>query len=587
MTSRAGTSLVFLALCMLLCAPSARAFDYFEHRAIGNAALAEAMRRTTPEVRALVQGAMRVVGLEGHVEDPTSPLHLVPMRFGDLAALAGDFAGDVEELERVLIDIQADTARGRQRSGRHALLTTRASALVAATREEWLAACRWLFRARALSSASHQECFDSLLTLDPPPSTQPKRLQATAGMRASRAQRAGYEQTDNYVRLAARNFTHFPQFSWMVYRNHHAQALRWARCFADEQTCDGFAGRRLVELAILHEGVAQHFLQDSFASGHIGTHVAAKGDCIAWLLGCTPTVARSQQTHDVLNEVGLEVRIDQPLPHVRPSDTARSGWTAFGDGHLFIPEADLHRAFLLQTAAESVEEVLGHFAGGKRCVMCTRNIFPVPVQSFGNTRPAQALELHDQGFAPGPLIRSEPRSAGLTSRSPDPRVPALFQEGWKLSLGYGRETLRPPDSATSEFAKALMLRLDYVHPTAPRWPSVYGFEAWSVPRRGVTYQGSLGWTWPRELSNTSLTMRLKLGWRLDDNLTWLNPSNDRRKSVELAVPFEYTYEVYPPLALFFHVNLLTYSLQDGKVSSPRTRGQAIMLGLRFDLAGIY
>jgi len=61
--------------------------------------------------------------------------------------------------------------------------------------------------------------------------------------------------------------------------------------------------------------------------------------------------------------------------------TLISGWTAFGDNHLFITEADFHRAVVTQIAIQSMRAVFDEArkpaddSSQLLCEMCTTRIF--------------------------------------------------------------------------------------------------------------------------------------------------------------------------------------------------------------------
>src|SRR5262249_39655126 len=96
---------------------------------------------------------------------------------------------------------------------------------------------------------------------------QPGQVYGSAPYRPSREELAEYETLPGYVRLAAKNRSHFPTHSWSAYSEFHGKALRAADAFRLSGARDQ---AQLID-ALLNEAFAQHFLHDSFASGHIGT----------------------------------------------------------------------------------------------------------------------------------------------------------------------------------------------------------------------------------------------------------------------------------------------------------------------------
>ena len=71
---------------------------------------------------------------------------------------------------------------------------------------------------------------------------------------------------DHYTGLLARNACHFAPHSWYRWEQFYLQA----RAFAEEAYhAKGDRRARLTNLAWIHHGYADHFLQDSFAAGHL------------------------------------------------------------------------------------------------------------------------------------------------------------------------------------------------------------------------------------------------------------------------------------------------------------------------------
>jgi len=598
---------------LVLCAAggSARGFEYFEHRAVGNAALVAAYAEVRDHrLRSALDLTMGQMGLQpvepgAPIDRPsaTSPMSIAPLGFGDLAALAGDFEETPDELA-VAVTRFAEFAHQNGHAIRDALDETWGTryAVLRASRLEWLSACRWHRRVtdRVASSGTEppvDRCFDD--TVRGERNAVPDRTFSTLGYRPSRWEQSAYEQVANYASLASRNSTHFPQKSWVMYASHHRLALRWAeeyrrqrRSVPDDASDDAVAP--LLRSMLIEEGFAQHFLHDSFASGHIGTNPS---ECPLRLFGklpilCEPTLGRMQQTHDVLNEIGLRVRMPSPVSGM-PMDAPalRSGWMASGDGHLFLPEAAFHRWALHQAATLSLRELLQRAAGevptGAPCITCSSNAFPVPVETYGTAHRIAVDDVDTAGFVPQPLIRFSEAPYALTSRTPDPRVPGLPQEGWKVGLGYGDETDRRTDSTGIHAYGALVFRIDYARPTEAAWPGAYGFEGWNTPKRGWSYLGNVGWSFPREVASMGVTVKLKAGLRMDENFTESNPTPVRSRSFNLVFPsVEYHLELYRPLSLYLQANLASYSSQDKRWKLYRTQGQRFGFGVRFDLTGV-
>ena len=586
------------AFCVLLIAVSAAApawgFDYFEHRYLGNTAYRNALGelRDPGLSEALARAAGESLGFGRKPAGPSDLadrlLERLQLQFGDLSALAGDFTEDERDLKKLIGEML------KREKG------SRARALIVDTRRQWFSACKWLYRSRGESrdpGPAWEDCFRSIAG-DGDLGRPPKREFGSSGYQASREELAEHEMVPRYISLASQNKAHFPRHSWKSYSDHHSEALRFASCYARKVPCAGapLSGEALLVEAILNEAFAQHYLHDSFAAGHIGT---GYGECRLGFF-CTPTKRRLKQTHDFLNELGLEVRISpSPSDPRRLGEDAaaklRTGWTAFGDDHLFIREADFHRAVVVLTATESIKEVFEHAREGQApapCRMCTSTVFPIPGNlSTESLAALSATDLSAATYPAGDLVRfdnSVNQAFLAEKRSLDPRIPGIPVEGWKLGLGSSRQSLGG-NLRTGPLETGGLLRLDYLRSGDPNWPNSYGFEYWGLPNFRSSYLFTVGYSWPRDLSPFSLAIRGKIGWRVEDTFTRNNPTDQRIGGLEIVFPaFELTYEVYPPVALFAQVNAAALFLRHGtrvtELINHKEFSSAI--GLRFDLSGI-
>jgi len=77
----------------------------------------------------------------------------------------------------------------------------------------------------------------------------------------------GVEGTDHYSALLARNACHFAPFSWYRWEASHTIARSLAQ--QAHETSDSARRAELTHEAWVHHGYADHFLQDSFAAGHL------------------------------------------------------------------------------------------------------------------------------------------------------------------------------------------------------------------------------------------------------------------------------------------------------------------------------
>ena len=100
---------------------------------------------------------------------------------------------------------------------------------------------------------------------------------------------------------------------------------------------------RRFQLALQESAFANHFLQDSFAAGHMGFNRTAS------------SAAASKSFHDAWNDRGRIV-----------SDRNGDRWVTFGDGWLNRPENEGGRRHVQAAATMSVRNVLRAFVLGER-----------------------------------------------------------------------------------------------------------------------------------------------------------------------------------------------------------------------------
>ena len=98
-----------------------------------------------------------------------------------------------------------------------------------------------------------------------------------------------------------------------------------------------------MQLAIFESAFADHYLQDSFAAGHMGFNRAAS------------SAAAAKSFHDAWNARGRVA-----------TDRAGHRWVTFGDGRLDDPANEEGRRHLIEAATLSVRGVLTAFVLGAR-----------------------------------------------------------------------------------------------------------------------------------------------------------------------------------------------------------------------------
>jgi hypothetical protein len=141
-----------------------------------------------------------------------------------------------------------------------------------------------------------------------------------------------------YLRLALVNSTHYHPLAPRAWREHHQQAIDYATKGAAES---GLGAIEAFELAFYFSAFADHFLHDSFVSGHMGFNRSAS------------SVAASLAFHDEWNRRGRMVR-----------NRAGDSWKAYGDGRLNSKQHVDGRKHTLFAAKMSIYSVLVAFVEG-------------------------------------------------------------------------------------------------------------------------------------------------------------------------------------------------------------------------------
>jgi hypothetical protein len=672
---------------VILMASLSHAFETFEHRYIGEAAYQEALQQIkSQELADHLQAAFltgenqkRRLGCNSINSKPAlqdwmvmQALCDVPFGYGDIPALAGDYAGDVNDLQVKVEAFQTPfNSEGHKQFYDH----------IIATRRNWMLACNWLGRqthadmippglapdqclrtlvekrddalANSNSALAQRliECLkrgpgstgDAMQALNrclqEIVNTDRRRTAAATGAEgyaSSRIEQGWYEKLDGFIELVRNNRAHFPTHSWVEYTEYHKKAMVKARAFAQSRQAE------FLQEAMLVEGWAQHFLQDSFSSGHIGS---AYGDCSsedllpAAPLFCNPTKGDFQYNHDQLNALGLRVWIENPPPglfddpamqeHVQSKDD----WKAFGDKHLLAPEATFHRQVVVRVTTRSLLEVFNEALGKPPlvCAMCLeakkKIPFPIPtnasyVRTDAVKKAVEAAMTLDASGEASAQAASQKYKAELDladwkfGRSPHYLVSDVPLEGWKFLVTWGTafgkyDELNPDGSLlkTRRAKSAGSFELGYIRPTDAFFNYWGAGVALVSGHRTDIYPISLGrwtrtnsrhWPWsmfPFEFSRSlSVGARMNFGVRLDDPFQQQNPTSRTRSGLVMSVPLDFMWEIYPPLAIYlrpelFSFNILGVTEHEGGGVRVQTeslfigRG-SVTFGLRMDLAGI-
>jgi hypothetical protein len=147
-----------------------------------------------------------------------------------------------------------------------------------------------------------------------------------------------FSSKKHYWLLALENSQHFNPTSTRAWAEYHQQAVAYALAAA---AAPGVASVQQLELALFENAFADHYLQDSFAAGHMGFNRAAS------------SAAAAKSFHDTWNRRGRVV-----------TDRAGDRWVSHGDGRLDEPTNAGGKQHLMQAATLSVRSLLSAFVRG-------------------------------------------------------------------------------------------------------------------------------------------------------------------------------------------------------------------------------
>jgi hypothetical protein len=143
----------------------------------------------------------------------------------------------------------------------------------------------------------------------------------------------------NYFRLALTNHAHFQPLATREWRVFHQEAVAVALAASKKQ---GAAQLEGFEEAFYDSAFGDHFLQDSFAAGHMGFNRPGS------------SAGASKRFHDWWGREGRWVM-----------NRRGAKWKTYGDGRLDIPANRDARAHVLAACTESVYGVLAAFVLGE------------------------------------------------------------------------------------------------------------------------------------------------------------------------------------------------------------------------------
>lgn len=187
----------------------------------------------------------------------------------------------------------------------------------------------------------------------------------------------------NYLKLSETNFDHYQPASLIAYEVGHQVALNTALLgYQQKSKGNEIHAEQLLELAYAQNAFANHFLSDSFASGHVRTprHEIEKQVYLPSILN----LLLANLMHDEDNRLGLNV-VNQE----------GNFWTAYGDNYLFTDQAELQRMILLQAMQRSANSIYDTFESGN---------FP---EQFSELKLVPILEKVEQLNQTSPLFKVE------------------------------------------------------------------------------------------------------------------------------------------------------------------------------------
>jgi hypothetical protein len=149
-----------------------------------------------------------------------------------------------------------------------------------------------------------------------------------------------FNSKKSYYLLALENSAHFNPTSTRSWAAYHQQAIAYA---LEGAAGEGLTSVEQFQLALFESAFADHYLQDSFAAGHMGFNRAAS------------SAAAAKSFHDDWNARGRVA-----------TDRAGHRWVTFGDSRLDNPANEEGRRHVMEAATLSIRGVLTAFVLGAR-----------------------------------------------------------------------------------------------------------------------------------------------------------------------------------------------------------------------------
>jgi hypothetical protein len=618
-----GIGIVSIAVLAAV-SPPLWAFDTFEHRHLGNVAYEQAKRAVKENLPQQVMDDLDKFEKELKIDEkPCMPssqikpsqcmavkaLRHIPVRFGDFAALAGDHAGtpaEVYEMVQNFIHVGEDSEEVKR---------------VLATRRQWQRAC---VQMRAYYSYGGKLDDIHCVQDGGARALSADAVLPPAGYSPQRDEWSEFEGLPGFLDLVSSNQRHFPTHSWREYAIRHHAALQAAKSYkdkkADKEGCRDFITILLLKKveynygedaplcylrrALVYEGYAQHFLHDSFASGHIGTEF---GNCVYSAFGCAPDKQVVNHIHNELNRLGLKVTFNTAGQKILMAAQKRfgvikdlkledfsQGWLAVGDDFLMVPEAGFHREIVSLIATASLIEVLeamGEEGGSEQSLhdVCVNSVdvFPVatdtqlirvinrstlcrttgrgPDEKFSDDTVDLAIFQADRPrFWPNPLWPDPGYIHRLLGRTMDDRVRIFPLEGWKFMISWGQAWGRFDELNANGTRQSVQNRstngtfeVGYVRKTEWYYPNYFGFGAAVTSGvRTAIYPLSFGYWGATDSRTIFWGLRMNAGLRIDEPLSESNPGQRRLSSMEFAFPLDIGFKVYKGMSFYIRPELL-------------------------------
>jgi hypothetical protein len=320
-----------------------------------------------------------------------------------------------------------------------------------------------------------------------------------------------FSSPKHYYLLALENSSHFNPMATQDWREYHETALGHALTAA---TAQGLPAIDALEQGMRENAFADHLLQDSFASGHMGFNRRAS------------SAAAAKRFHDHWNARGRFV-----------TDRAGATFRTYGDGKLDAPEDAQGKAHVIGAATASVYDVMLTFVTGRmhpEASLAAWRLLPFTIEapqlvvdaealvtrreSARNVSQAPLLAMvvptrkntvaHAQVWTASPFSRGDPTvaatatvelaipvlpaqtslGAGATLHRPDGRQALILEGGLLAHLGLGVDGLLSHEVA----AAASVL---FLHDVATMIHGDYQLNV-ELGESLITLHGGLAWFLP-------------------------------------------------------------------------------------------